>query len=1271
MRTYIYCAMLEFIKTAFVALVALVKFMISNRLLKRFPPPVRPIVEVRQGKLRGVTSTLPNGSSYHYFKGIPYAKPPVGNLRFQPPVPIDKFYSTVVDCLLDRSMCIQPAAGSFLMGKEGGLFLNIYTPQLPGYDQENPKLPVMVWIHGGGFTVGSGDSFVYDPVCIVQEGVIVVTMNYRLGPFGFLSLPSAGVVGNAGLKDQLLVFRWVNENITRFGGDPGNVTVFGESAGSMSAYLHYLSSNSRKYFHRVICQSGVACSESFFQTNAADRARKLAKCLGYEGNDDRQVLETLLQAPAKLILKHRNDILTDQEKRLAMQMLFRPVIEKEFTEDSIITEPPEKILKSFDTLRMPLINGCTSGEGLLGVLMIKGRLKDFDREPDRLVPQLMGSPAELDKSVVGKEIKRFYFGDKRIDKSTLNELSNLMSDNIFITNTMVSAEWIAKYQPNVRHYHYRFSYDGKFSVSKRLFNLSHLAGACHGDDIFYLFKSKMLPSLPESSDECRVRNLLIRLWTNFAKYDDPTPDQDDPLVLCKWSPVETVARDADTFNIDCLEINTQSRMIRNPYEQRIQLWRQYLKTYRKGFLSCTGRKTYGLDPRIRTEGPDPYTCLDLNAKSGPGLGPDLVMGKRIQLDPRTGPNQGAGPDPGTGSDPGAGPDPGTGPDPGAGPDPGTGPNSANGLDPGEPGFRRSMIAFIRAVYRLVLGTGKHFVQNQFDKLWPTKVRPVVQVTQGKVRGITRTLPNGSQYSCFRGIPYAKPPVGELRFKSPVALEKFNVPIIDCASDGDVFIQFNMFLPTVVVGSEKALHLNVYTPVPVSVEKNNNPHLPVMIYIHGGGYVSGSGSSFMFDPVHLVQEGVVVVLMNYRLGPLGFLSLPSMGIAGNAGLKDQLLAFKWVHENIEQFGGDSKNVTIFGESAGSWSTFLHYLSQNSRKYFNRAICQSGVVCTESFFQVDPAGKARKLAKALGYQGNCDVGVYETLMKAPARLIVKYQEQVATEEEKELAMNYLFRPVIEESQTEDSIITSAPEKILKDFDTIKTTIITGCNSSEGTLALYCMNQKNQKNAFDKEPQRLVPCFLKENPAINCMEVGQEIKQFYLGAEKFTRHTRKQMCDLMSDVTFITTTMISAEWLAKYQPNVRHYHYRFSYHGRFSLYKGFFNLDDVDGASHGDDTFYVFDSPLLPSLPTESNEWKVRSNLVKLWTNFAKYDNPTPVANSDDPLPVQWPPVQRLPGNSDQFHLDCLEIGADVCIIQNPDRNRIEFWRDMLDRHRSGFL
>ncbi|XP_018536670.2 cholinesterase [Lates calcarifer] len=139
---------------------------------------------------------------------------------------------------------------------EDCLYLNVWTPTV---DKTNPPLPVMVWIYGGGFTGGTASLDLYDGRFLTQtENVIVVSMNYRIGAFGFLSLPdNKNVPGNAGLKDQQLALKWVSKNIAAFGGDPSQVTIFGESAGSGSVGFQVLSPGSQEYFQRAIMESGA------------------------------------------------------------------------------------------------------------------------------------------------------------------------------------------------------------------------------------------------------------------------------------------------------------------------------------------------------------------------------------------------------------------------------------------------------------------------------------------------------------------------------------------------------------------------------------------------------------------------------------------------------------------------------------------------------------------------------------------------------------------------------------------------------------------------------------------------------------------------------------------------------------------------------------------------------------------------------------------------------------------------------------------------------
>ncbi|XP_062534699.1 esterase B1-like [Armigeres subalbatus] len=573
--------MMELVMTVLKIAYGLIVFSIKGKYLKLWPNANRPIVTVRQGKLRGITAQLPNGSRYHYFKGVPYAKPPIGDLRFRSPVPLDSFDRPVLDCAMERSDYIQrDLFTNQIRGSERGLYLNVFAPDFTIDDDR--MFPVMIYIHGGGFSAGSGTSFFYDPVYFVQEGVIVVTLNYRLGPLGFLSFPSAGIAGNAGLKDQLLVFKWVKENIAQFRGDPNNVTVFGESAGSMSVYLHYLSENSSKYFNRIICQSGIPSTETFFQIAGDEKARKLAKLLGYDGSSDDEALETLLKAPAYDLIKHQHKLLTKEEDRYGYKIPFTPVIETLQSEDSIITETPERIIKSSRSLEKPIIDGCNSGEGILTLFLMNGQHDLGNTEPDRFVPIFLNTPQDLDREELGRHIRNFYFGDKPVSKSTDNQLSDVMSDNYFITSSVINAEWLAKYQPKVKHYHYRFTFDGRFSLSKKLFNQTHVDGACHGDDVFYMFSPLYLAKLPEESAECSIRSTFVKLWTNFAKYGEPSPDHED--LRFKWKPVSKTIDSNAEFKLDCLEINMVPKMIEDPYPERMKFWRNLINTYRSGYL---------------------------------------------------------------------------------------------------------------------------------------------------------------------------------------------------------------------------------------------------------------------------------------------------------------------------------------------------------------------------------------------------------------------------------------------------------------------------------------------------------------------------------------------------------------------------------------------------------------------------------------------------------------------------------------------------------------
>ena len=217
----------------------------------------RPVVKVETGSLQGATEYNMN-----VFKNIPYAAPPVGDLRWRPPQPAAPWTGTR-DASQFGDSCPQPyvknlSTGLGLPGNEDCLKLNVFTPQKPGKD-----LPVMVWIHGGGLLVDGARDAQFTPINLIKNGVIVVTFDYRLGALGFFASKEliaeakakGEPVGNYGTMDQIAVLKWVKRNIAAFGGNPDNVTIFGESAGGRSVTWLMVSEAARGLFHRAIAES--------------------------------------------------------------------------------------------------------------------------------------------------------------------------------------------------------------------------------------------------------------------------------------------------------------------------------------------------------------------------------------------------------------------------------------------------------------------------------------------------------------------------------------------------------------------------------------------------------------------------------------------------------------------------------------------------------------------------------------------------------------------------------------------------------------------------------------------------------------------------------------------------------------------------------------------------------------------------------------------------------------------------------------------------------
>ncbi|WP_223069107.1 carboxylesterase/lipase family protein [Paenibacillus caui] len=311
-------------------------------------------IETKQGMVEGREE---NG--VRVWKGIPYAKPPVGELRFHAPVAPEP-WDGIREAFSFGTVSLQPSsqgAGLFDSGaeppevSEDCLYLNVWAPDEP----LEAQLPVMVWIHGGAFVAGSGSLPLYDGTRFAQRGkVIVVTFNYRLGPFGFLHLAPLGgsFASNAGLLDQIAALKWVQDNIAAFGGDPNKVTVFGESAGSMSIAALLAMPAAKGLFRQAIMESGA--SQALPDDGASAIAGGMLQLLGIAPHE----AERLKTLPAEQILAAGERL--KQQAGGELMMLFQPVVE-----GNTLPLDPLTAIRNGAAKDIPLLIGTNRDEGAL------------------------------------------------------------------------------------------------------------------------------------------------------------------------------------------------------------------------------------------------------------------------------------------------------------------------------------------------------------------------------------------------------------------------------------------------------------------------------------------------------------------------------------------------------------------------------------------------------------------------------------------------------------------------------------------------------------------------------------------------------------------------------------------------------------------------------------------------------------------------------------------------------------------------------------------
>ncbi len=345
----------------------------------------------------------------------------------------------------------------------------------------------------------------------------------------------------------------------------------------------------------------------------------------------------------------------------------------------------------------------------------------------------------------------------------------------------------------------------------------------------------------------------------------------------------------------------------------------------------------------------------------------------------------------------------------------------------------------------------------------------------------------------------------------------------------------------MTGREDCLYLNIYTPG----EKKFDDLKPVMVWIHGGAFLGGSGNADFYGPEYFMDDGsVVLVTINYRLGPLGWLTLEDDVIGGNLGLKDQALALKWIQENIANFGGDKSQVTIFGESAGGVSVMQHVVSDWSKGLFHKAISQSGpgFDIPALYFERDPKYYGQKYVAEVG----CDPEKSsEEILKCLQGISVDVLMDKGRMFEKLLFMPNPWKPVVD-SYSKKPFVKDDPRHIMEKGQENQVPLIIGANQDEGCLYLiqFFLN-KDKIDLIQLIPELYVPMFLygtdSKGPELE-LSLAKEHFIYYVKDEMLKFENRQHIQDLLTDVVFAAPVDKEAQLLQEnHKQSVYYYNYR----------------------------------------------------------------------------------------------------------------------------------
>uniref|UniRef100_A0A6P7G1D3 Carboxylic ester hydrolase n=1 Tax=Diabrotica virgifera virgifera TaxID=50390 RepID=A0A6P7G1D3_DIAVI len=514
----------------------------------------------------------------------------------------------------------------------------------------------------------------------------------------------------------------------------------------------------------------------------------------------------------------------------------------------------------------------------------------------------------------------------------------------------------------------------------------------------------------------------------------------------------------------------------------------------------------------------------------------------------------------------------------------------------------------------------------------------IKTPQGTVRGYYKRSFGGRQFLAFEGIPYAKPPVGNLRFAEPEPADKWTGQLI-----GNRTYVCLAYLPLPgfkgIIGAEDCLYLYVYVPL---TKIKGDENLDVVVHIHGGAYQFGA-PSMMANPDFIMDQDVVYVSFNYRLSILGFLSTEDNVVSGNNGLKDQVLALKWIKDNIKFFGGNPNSVTITGSSAGASSVHHHYFSPLSKGLFHRGFSQSGTAFSPWSIVEYPLKKANEVAGYLNCTSDSTKDMVDCLRKVSSvdllnamTKLFRYLDAIPL---------VIFGPVIENG--ENPFLADHPYKLIKKGKINDVPWVTSSVKDEGIFptVLFVMNQV--MSVFEENWNDIIIYLCDLYDTVNesdKVNVAKAMRKYYYGKKAVTENNPYPMVRLFGDRMFFNGAETSLRLHSKASKSPVYYYFD-KYIPADPIFP-FFGMKR--GVGHGDDGGLIF--KVISSGPIlDPQDEKFMKHLTKFVADYAKTGQPS-INN------VEW-----LPVDPDSEEINTLEIDSPDKVFMTKMKHigAMEFW------------